>query len=1824
MLLKRPQSAPVFGILLAGALIALAVFATPGPTQAQTAFSIEDIGTSIGLGSADLKEVVINIIKWVLGILALVGVVMLIYAGILWMTSAGNADRIERAKKIIIGAVIGLVIVLLSWAIVTYVVKTFLNTTEPDTLSCDGLRPGDPCGSCLLCSADLTCTSPNPACDGLGDTNRFRVTEIETTHTGPFNHENVYRCSKVQPNFNTYPQKATFDDAVAAGTLKVEKAGGEPAPGTWSRAGKVMTYKPDAYYDAFTQYVAFLPKSLKNTANRTLSECIADGSCPLVGDSYEWRFTTNNELDSTVPVVTSAYPVTRDETGYPDQAVPRDPLLTVTFSEAIDLTTVADADSHPIPGRFTINQLDGRDGAVVGTVDPAAIEVSSGSGNRVEFRLLGGTLLESYTWYRITVQDVEDMCGNKLQPPEIWEFETDDTVAGIRSYDPTGDRVCPDSKITVVFTLSMWNNQTTFKIDNPATPSVDYQATLEAPSTLDPAGGYTVDGTGGSLKVLYADPGRPQSSFKVYQFSPTDPLATASTFDVTITTDRVIDASGTTLTGSWTFKTATAETCACKPAVYQISPETGSPGQCVTLQGACFTGTTAHAAVPDDPDFDSNPVFPDPKTTSPILNDPPGRTHLVTTIPTSFTSGSVVSQVTIQYEDPAYGQEASSASPPFRVTSSEPSSGPCLFYMSPDSGYRGRSVTAKGVRFGAAEGAITFFNGQLGLVSGWSDASIGTSAPAGAASGTHDVFVTDAAGNNSNPVPYTVEDYPPGQLTVVSPSPTCDAACLNILLHAGFRPTSIAVNEATLTDTTMLLKRCSDESCADFDLDVSVKDISYVEDSHTVEFAPKIGLEINRWYAAMLVGGDGGIKGTGGETISNTNATYAGVPVFRWTFKTKADPSACAVDHVLSTPESALITVQDATKTFHGAAYSSPDSCDASGQQIDTGGAPWAWTITPGDDADLTLDAAPTDKNAIVRGHDETVVDVPPDPETIRGTWGGKSGTSLLTTDFLWCDETTDCSRGGICPGSTCNVAAHRCSPVITDFTEKQGAVGDWVTINGCYFGSYVSGRSQVIYTDNKVGLWPDSSICPNPSELWRNDVILSSEVPDNTTPGVPGDDAIDGPISIVRGIDSATESTNDPTINEPILPDFDIVAGPAGPGICSVRPGHGPPGQQVNIAGQNFGDRNPGTDKVTFGLLDAINYNGWANALIDVLVPLGVPIDTIDTVVHKGVDGSNAWPFIVEGAACSVCVADADCGPGLGCGSDKCCAPTPAVTSTVPAAGADNVCRNSLIEANFSLPMDTGTMSSSTVQLTVNGGLGDGSGCTQADQCASGVCSASTCVGSTVSVSISKKASQQVRVSPGLLLKATAYRMLLTGLKSAAGVRLPDYQWVFTTADSDEPCVLDRVKVSDEDGNALWEPTATGQTQAYLAQPLHGSDPISEIPGVYDWSWAWTSSDTTVASLSGAAEPDDGTATVNAKTEATAGQSTVKATATIQKSGAPAGTKSGTALIDFSKCGLAWVFDDSAGNCNPAGEGCPNEHFHLDYCRDGSAGLPDFNLKVIKGKTDDVLKQYLFKENKPESLDAIGLRVYANPEHLSPAEWYKRQFPFESSSPSTITVDGYSAVRNGRTVYVAGTSLDDAASLLTPTIYILSYNDDATSATKAIFDQMLERLRLNTNASIGPENKSKIIRDTRRLSDLQDVTIGLEAYKLEHGSYPALDAGTYLLTMSTSRWPSWQSTLGNALRKTLPEDPVNIVQCPDDFDQGTCWKEPTKTFQCQPGSHIYAYHATGAAADAYKLYGMLEYDGPGTWISSSPIGNVCSFDAPGGSTCACFNYERP
>lgn len=132
-------------------------------------------GQQIGLSNTDPRIVVANVIRIALGFLGIIAVGLIMYAGWLYMTAAGEADKIEQAKKMLINAVIGLVIILSAFGIVTFIISSMLGatggTSAPSTGICnnDGTCDSGDGETCSSCSGDCGACAGGPTITPPGD-----------------------------------------------------------------------------------------------------------------------------------------------------------------------------------------------------------------------------------------------------------------------------------------------------------------------------------------------------------------------------------------------------------------------------------------------------------------------------------------------------------------------------------------------------------------------------------------------------------------------------------------------------------------------------------------------------------------------------------------------------------------------------------------------------------------------------------------------------------------------------------------------------------------------------------------------------------------------------------------------------------------------------------------------------------------------------------------------------------------------------------------------------------------------------------------------------------------------------------------------------------------------------------------------------------------------------------------------------------------------------------------------------------------------------------------------------------------------------------------------------------------------------------------------------------------------------------------------------------------------------------------------------------------------------------------------------------------------
>lgn len=88
-------------------------------------YGLGDVKSS-GVVTKSAPEVVGTIIQTIIGITGIILVLVLIYGGVLYMTSGGNEEKTATAKKAITYGIVGIVIIALAFAITRFVLDALI------------------------------------------------------------------------------------------------------------------------------------------------------------------------------------------------------------------------------------------------------------------------------------------------------------------------------------------------------------------------------------------------------------------------------------------------------------------------------------------------------------------------------------------------------------------------------------------------------------------------------------------------------------------------------------------------------------------------------------------------------------------------------------------------------------------------------------------------------------------------------------------------------------------------------------------------------------------------------------------------------------------------------------------------------------------------------------------------------------------------------------------------------------------------------------------------------------------------------------------------------------------------------------------------------------------------------------------------------------------------------------------------------------------------------------------------------------------------------------------------------------------------------------------------------------------------------------------------------------------------------------------------------------------------------------------------------------------------------------------------------------------
>ena len=127
--MKKLMNKKVFAVILFTALVIVPIMGMASGDLGDFGLTGENGADSIGLGNADVKEIVNNIIVVILGFLGLIAVVLILIGGFMWMTAGGSEERVKKGRQFIINGVIGLIIILAAYAIASFVITNLVDAT---------------------------------------------------------------------------------------------------------------------------------------------------------------------------------------------------------------------------------------------------------------------------------------------------------------------------------------------------------------------------------------------------------------------------------------------------------------------------------------------------------------------------------------------------------------------------------------------------------------------------------------------------------------------------------------------------------------------------------------------------------------------------------------------------------------------------------------------------------------------------------------------------------------------------------------------------------------------------------------------------------------------------------------------------------------------------------------------------------------------------------------------------------------------------------------------------------------------------------------------------------------------------------------------------------------------------------------------------------------------------------------------------------------------------------------------------------------------------------------------------------------------------------------------------------------------------------------------------------------------------------------------------------------------------------------------------------------------------------------------------------------
>lgn len=338
--IRRIQTTATLGMLFILVLGGVLFFGNSA-FAAASSDTLQKLGSATGLPDMPLPILIANLIRMVLGVIGIITVILVIYAGIMYLNAKGEPEKTKKAKKLLGQMVVGLLIIFSSYSITSYILGRLLEAvmgqggvTSISTKYFESLS-GSLGGGVV--------ESHYPMRDA---TNVPQNTKIFVTFKDEIKPESVIKgyvpgCTYIDPaSQGSLPCKTDLDvDAVLiypTGAKKPSESAlkSDEVVAAVSADKKTFVFKPKSNLGNLktpTSYTVELQNKIEK----------ANGSAAFTGSNsngYAWNFTVSTTADTTSPKIVSVIqsPANLQPPGQNAGLVPMNVKVEITFNEAMD------------------------------------------------------------------------------------------------------------------------------------------------------------------------------------------------------------------------------------------------------------------------------------------------------------------------------------------------------------------------------------------------------------------------------------------------------------------------------------------------------------------------------------------------------------------------------------------------------------------------------------------------------------------------------------------------------------------------------------------------------------------------------------------------------------------------------------------------------------------------------------------------------------------------------------------------------------------------------------------------------------------------------------------------------------------------------------------------------------------------------------------------------------------------------------------------------------------------------------------------------------------------------------------------------------------------------------------------------------------------------------------------------------------------------------------------------------------------------------------------------------------------------------------------